>query len=141
MPALPSNRYVDSKNTQPRNLRSAKKCARLSSIELASGLTNSLTNMLPQSLEEQYRTINTVYIHKQALKHNLKLFRTLLPHHSICPVLKSNAYGHDLVGVAEALTPENPDYFIVDSLYEAYSLRVAKIQTPILVGATLPMFP
>lgn len=95
--------------------------------------------MLPKAIESNYETINTVYIDGKALRHNLALFKKLKPNHSICPVLKSNAYGHDLVSTAKILEPEKPSYFIVDSLYEAYCLRMAKIKTPILImGYTLP---
>lgn len=95
--------------------------------------------MLRHSFEKNYVTLNKVLVFKKALTHNLKLFRKLLPGQSICPVLKSNAYGHDLVLTAKILEPENPEFFIVDSLYEAYELREAGIQSSILImGYTMP---
>lgn len=95
--------------------------------------------MLRHSFEKNYVTLNKVLVFKKTLTHNLKLFKKLLPGQSICPVLKSNAYGHDLVLTAKILEPERPDFFIVDSLYEAYELREADIHSPILImGYTMP---
>lgn len=81
----------------------------------------------------EYKTLNTVRIHKDAILKNLRDYRKTVPGVSVCPVLKSNAYGHGLTEVAQILEPENCDFFIVDSLYEAYKLQSAKIKTPILI--------
>lgn len=95
--------------------------------------------MLRHSFEKNYVTLNKVLVLEKALRHNLRLFRKLVPDQSICPVLKSNAYGHDLVITAKILEKEHPDFFIVDSLYEAYELREADIHSPILImGYIMP---
>jgi alanine racemase len=84
-----------------------------------------------------YRNLNTLHVFKAALKHNLDLYRKTCPEQAVCPVLKSNAYGHGLTLVAKALDDEKVPFFIVDSLYEAYELKKAHIKTPILiVGCT-----
>ena len=57
----------------------------------------------------------------------------MLPGQAVCPVLKSNAYGHGLTEIAKILAKEDPEFLIVDSLYEAYQLKKAKITTPILI--------
>lgn len=80
-----------------------------------------------------YEPLNEIVISKGALLHNLEYFRALDPKKSICPILKGNAYGHGLVPVAKILDQENCPFFIVDSLYEAYELKKAKIKTKILV--------
>lgn len=49
------------------------------------------------------------------------------------PVLKSNAYGHGLAGVAELLDSEDIAFFMVDSLYEAATLRRAGVKSRIVV--------
>ncbi|MBU0981347.1 alanine racemase [Patescibacteria group bacterium] len=90
-------------------------------------------------LKKKYRTLNTVEIFESALIHNLNLFKKLVPRISVCPVLKSNAYGFGLTEVAKILEKQNPEFFVVDSLYEAYKLKKARIHTPILIlGYTLP---
>ncbi|MFA6024578.1 MAG: alanine racemase [Candidatus Gracilibacteria bacterium] len=89
--------------------------------------------------KKKYRNLNVVHVFKDALKHNLHLYQKWCPHQAICPVLKSNAYGHGLTLVAKALDDENLPFFVVDSLYEAYELKKARIKTPILIiGASHP---
>lgn len=86
-----------------------------------------------------YRNLNTLHVFKAALKHNLQLYQKSCPDQAVCPVLKSNAYGHGLTLVAKALDDEAAPFFIVDSLYEAYELKKARIKTPILIiGCTHP---
>lgn len=86
-----------------------------------------------------YRTLNTIRVSAEALRHNLLHYRALFPGQAICPVLKANAYGHGLVEVARVLDPLKPEFFVVDSLYEAYKLESAGIKSMILVlGYTLP---
>ncbi len=89
--------------------------------------------------KKTYRNLNTLHVFKAALQHNLNLYKNLCLEQAICPVLKSNAYGHGLVLVAKALESEKTPFFIVDSLYEAYELKKAGIKTPVLiVGASHP---
>lgn len=90
-------------------------------------------------LRKKYQTLNTVFVSEAALRRNLQLYRDLLPEQAVCPVLKSNAYGHGLIPVAKIFDKEKPEFLIVDSLYEAYQLKKARIKTPILIlGYTLP---
>jgi alanine racemase len=84
-------------------------------------------------LKRKYRTLNNVTISKEALLHNFKLYEKILPGVDVCPVIKSNAYGHGLTNVASILDPLKPKFLIVDSLYEAYELKKAKIKSPILI--------
>ncbi len=89
--------------------------------------------------KKRYRNLNTLHVFKDALKHNLHLYQRLCPEQTVCPVLKSNAYGHGLTLVAKVLDQEEAPFFIVDSLYEAYELKKAQIKTPILIiGASHP---
>lgn len=89
--------------------------------------------MIPFFSRSSYRPLNRVLVSQNALKANLEYFRKMNPKKEICPVLKSNAYGHGLITVAKILDSENCAFFIVDSLYEAYELKKAKIKTPILI--------
>jgi alanine racemase len=80
-----------------------------------------------------YQSLNLITLSAEALLRNYHLFKRLHPDKAICPVLKGNAYGHGLVPVARILDGEECAFFIVDSLYEAYGLKKAKIHTPILI--------
>lgn len=89
--------------------------------------------------KQPYRNLNTLHVFKGALLHNLNVYQKENPGSAICPVLKSNAYGHGLLQVAKALDAAACSFFIVDSLYEAYELKKARIKTPILIiGANVP---
>ncbi|HWH16065.1 MAG TPA: alanine racemase [Candidatus Paceibacterota bacterium] len=75
----------------------------------------------------------TVSISKEAILHNLRAYQKAYPAQKVAPVLKSNAYGHGLVLVAELLDTEDIAFLMVDSLYEARKLRRAGIRSPIVV--------
>ena len=74
-----------------------------------------------------------VGISKTALLHNLHTYQNAFPDLQIAPVLKSNAYGHDLGLIARLLDKENIAFFMVDSLYEARRLRSAGAGSRIVV--------
>jgi alanine racemase len=96
-----------------------------------------------------YEPLITVTISKSRLLHNLAEFQKLAPHGMVAPVLKSNAYGHGLIEIAQILEKENwahgenrgkrIPFFVVDSYFEAVALRAKGIKTHILiVGYTRP---
>lgn len=90
-------------------------------------------------LKKKYQTLNTIRVFEADLVNNLNTYKKLFPSKMICPVLKSNAYGHGLVLVAKALEKQKPEFLIVDSLYEAYELKKAGIKSQILIlGYTNP---
>ncbi|MDD5290447.1 MAG: alanine racemase, partial [Patescibacteria group bacterium] len=73
------------------------------------------------------------------LLHNLAEFKKNYPKLEFAPVLKSNAYGHGIVGVAKILDQKNVPFFCVDSFFEARQLRHEGIKTKILIiGFTRP---
>jgi alanine racemase len=74
-----------------------------------------------------------VGISKEALLHNLHTYQAAYPDVLLAPVLKSNAYGHDLGLIARALDAEKIAFFMVDSLYEARRLRGAGVRSRIVV--------
>ena len=87
-----------------------------------------------------YEPLITVEISKSRLLHNLNEFRKIAPCGNIAPVLKSNAYGHGLLEIAEILennskcNPQNKiPFFVVDSYFEAVALRSHGIRTPLLI--------
>ncbi len=81
-----------------------------------------------------------IEINTRAIKVNYSFFRKLVPKNvSICGVVKSNAYGHNITEFALELEKLGVDMLAVDSLVEALTLRNSKVKTPILVlGYTLP---
>jgi len=80
-----------------------------------------------------------VLIFRSNLIHNLREYQRQYPSFSFAPVLKSNAYGHGLLQVAQILDDQNVPFFVVDSLYEAIFLRSQGIKSSLLViGYTSP---
>jgi alanine racemase len=73
----------------------------------------------------------TAKISISALQHNFQRVRTLKPSTKIIAMIKSNAYGHGLIPVAQALT--KTDAFGVARLAEALQLRAAGITQDILL--------
>ncbi|HPT66205.1 MAG TPA: alanine racemase [Candidatus Woesebacteria bacterium] len=89
----------------------------------------------------EYQTLNEITIDSSALINNYNYFQKINPNCYICPVLKSNAYGHGLSQVAQIIDKhfKNIPYIMVDSLYEAYELYKQDIKTPIMImGYTDP---
>ena len=80
-----------------------------------------------------YQPLIEVRIFKDALLFNLHSFQAKYPKLLFAPVLKSNAYGHGLVPVAKILDKQRVAFFMVDSFYEALTLRQHGIKTKILV--------
>lgn len=75
-----------------------------------------------------------------ALEHNFFQFKKIVEKDcKLMAVIKSNAYGHGLVGCGKIFEKLGADYLGVDSVTEAMTLRENKIKLPILVlGYTLP---
>ncbi len=88
----------------------------------------------------QYRHLNKITISQSALENNHKLIQPLYPNSLICPVLKSNAYGHGIKQVAQIFDNLDCGFLVVDSLYEAYELYKLNVKTKILImGYTSPV--
>ena len=102
------------------------------------GRFDSLIFKMKKADTENLRT--WIELDKAALRHNLQIFRRLIgPNRQLMAVVKSNAYGHGLIDFSRAAAALGVDWFGVDSIVEAESLRRAKIKQPILVlGYTLP---
>ena len=66
-----------------------------------------------------------------ALTHNLSLIRQKMPNQKIMAMVKSNAYGHGLVRVAQAIADVNA--LGVATIAEALQLKESGIQTDIVV--------
>ncbi len=81
-----------------------------------------------------------IEIDKKAIKHNYDIFRNFIGKNiKMLSVVKSNAYGHNLVEFAKEQERLGTDFLGVDSVREALALRKEGIKIPILVlGYTLP---
>jgi alanine racemase len=93
-------------------------------LDFLRSVKKSLTN---------YQPAVEVLISKNNLLHNLEQYREQYPDLLFAPVLKSNAYGHGLVPIAQILDKEKIAFLVVDSLYEAMILRSAGIRSHILI--------
>ncbi len=81
----------------------------------------------------RYTPLVEVSISRENLLHNLHTYQSAYSKAAFAPVLKSNAYGHDIGTVARILDREKIAFFMVDSYYEARRLRQAGIRSRILV--------
>lgn len=88
-----------------------------------------------RSLERRFAAtpLIEVSISRENLLHNLRTYQNKYAGIRIAPVLKSNAYGHDIGLVARLLDREDIAFFMVDSLYEAHRLRQAGIRSRIVI--------
>jgi len=94
---------------------------------------------LSSLMRRQYHHLNEIRLSEAALRHNHQQLQKLVSNSVICPVLKSNAYGHGLKQVAMVVDTFSAPFLIVDSLYEAYELYKLNLKTPILIlGYTDP---
>jgi hypothetical protein len=81
-----------------------------------------------------------VEIDKKSIAHNYRVFRKLLKKSTrMMGIVKSNAYGHNLMEYAAELEKLGIDALGVDSLVEGISVRKRNVKIPVLVlGYTLP---
>jgi alanine racemase len=96
-------------------------------------------NDLKKKFSRKMKVLNTVELSSTAFRHNFKYFAKKHPEAKICPVLKSNAYGHGLIEIARICEKLKAPYLIVDSFYEAFEIKKAGIKTScLIIGYTLP---
>ena len=82
-----------------------------------------------------------IEINTKALLHNYQVFRRLAGDRKLLAVVKSNAYGHNIIEASKVFAKAGADYLGVDSMTEALTLRREGIKKPILVlGYTLPEY-
>ena len=93
-----------------------------------------------KSKDEQKHLRTWLEIDSKAVAHNYRVFRTLIGKKvKMLGVIKSNAYGHNLLEFGGVLEKLGIDWLGVDSLVEALSVRKEKVKLPLLVlGYTLP---
>lgn len=89
--------------------------------------------------KRSYQNLNKIYVSKSTLLENHRLIQFFHQEAKVCPVLKSNAYGHGLKETVPIFDEMQSPFLIVDSLFEAYKLYKLKVKTPILImGYTSP---
>ncbi len=83
--------------------------------------------------KRKYKFLVKVNINQANLIHNFNYFKNLNKGLKVAPVLKSNAYGHDLVNIAKILEPVISEFICVDSYYEALILRNYGVNSKLLI--------
>src|SRR3990167_5348849 len=81
----------------------------------------------------KYYPLNRIEISKAQLINNNEYLQSISKKIKIAPVVKSNAYGHGIELVSGILDSQNPPFFCVDSLFEAYQLKKAGIKSSVLI--------
>ncbi|HAZ73089.1 MAG TPA: alanine racemase [Candidatus Pacebacteria bacterium] len=98
-----------------------------------------MSSILTFGSEMTYQNLNKILLSKEALTQNHKNLQDFHQNAKVCPVLKSNAYGHGLKQLAPIFDSMHCEFLIVDSLFEAYELYKMRVKTPILImGYTDP---
>ena len=93
---------------------------------------------LRKKIKSDLKTLNTIYISKQAILQNLDFLQKLQPNSVFFPVLKSNAYGHGILQMLEILKGQNFPYLAVDSYPEYQLIHKHSDFDVLLIGETLP---
>ena len=70
-----------------------------------------------------YIPLNRIELSRNATLANVKLIQDQHPDTGIIPVLKSNAYGHGLIQIAEILNDTDCKFVAVDGYFEASQIR------------------
>ncbi len=74
-----------------------------------------------------------------AMKHNLAVVKRVLPQYQQVAIVKAEAYGHGLEGVARALDDSGVTFFGVATISEAARIRDAGCRTcPFIIGPCFP---
>ena len=82
-----------------------------------------------------YTPLNKIYLSKSNLLWNISRIKEISKKHFYFPVLKSNAYGHDLKTIYSILKNENFPLVCVDSIYEAFQIyRINRNQQVLVMG-------
>lgn len=80
-----------------------------------------------------------VEIDTDAITHNIRTIRDSIGDIILAPCVKANAYGHDIVLVAQTCITAGADWLCVDAVHEARTLRNAGIDTPIYIMGYIPV--
>jgi alanine racemase len=89
-------------------------------------------------LHPRITPMNTIYISRSAILHNLGILQKLQPNMSLFPVIKSNAYGHWLKEMSKILDTTDVAYLVVDSYPEYAIVKKYSKKNILLLWETLP---
>jgi alanine racemase len=77
--------------------------------------------------------LSWIEIKAENVRSNYRIFKKILGTTSLAPVIKSNAYGHGLKEIYQAIAPENPEWLAVNYVAEGQLLRSFGYKGRILV--------
>lgn len=99
-----------------------------------------MLSQIGRIIRRNYSPLNIIEVSSDNIRHNYQYLSSIDKSIKIAPVLKSNAYGHDIKLFGKEVDKLSPPFICVDSLYEAYELQRIKIKTPILImGYVAPL--
>ncbi len=102
-------------------------------------ILRKLTTKLFQTFERDFSTLNRIEVSRDAILHNYDLFQGLLPDFQIWPVLKANAYGHDIKTVSSIVKERDFEYVILDGYFEALKVWEVSDHKVLLIGYMHPL--
>jgi len=86
-----------------------------------------------------FKDLTWIEVSKKRIENNIRMIRRLIgPKVLLAPCIKANAYGLGIKRMAKLLNSYKVDWFCVNSLQEATSLRQIGIRKPILVMGYVP---
>lgn len=88
--------------------------------------------------ERKFEPMNIIEVSRSRLLYNFDNIEDRLFKKQIFPVLKSNAYGHDIQKIAEILKEREFPYIVVDGYYEALKVWEVSNHEVLLMGYSLP---
>ena len=101
-------------------------------------IRNRLDTLL-KKFEKRFTPLNRIEIIEDNVLYNYDFFSRLTRGY-VWPVLQANAYGHGLKEIATILQKRRPQYFAVDSYFEALKVwDVAPHQNVLLLAVTNPV--
>lgn len=92
---------------------------------------NDSVKFFPEWEKDTENSLVQVFVSRSAILHNFHEFKKCSQR--IAPVLKSNAYGHGLLEVAQILENEIVPFIVLDSIDEATLLRKNSYKKPLLI--------
>ena len=97
-----------------------------------------ISSTLDKIHKNSYQTLNIIEIKASALLNNVQVFQSLKPNNYLMAVLKSNAYGHGLITVAEILNQAQIEFIAVDGYFEANKIIYKTKHKILVMGYILP---
>lgn len=97
-----------------------------------------MLSRLKNFFKPELKTLNTIFISKEKILHNLEKIKKRQPDSAFFPVFKSNAYGHGILQMLEILKGQNFPYLAVDSFPEYQLIHKHSNFNILMIWETLP---